>query len=115
MTTANAAVTMMAGNYHEILVTVQNTVGNAIDLTNVRIIKWSLAVNENSDPVLEKSYPASGINLTDPTAGQFTIVLSGVETANITPRVYYQEANYDLYGKTVTALVGTLRIRPTII
>lgn len=114
MASINSSLTVYQGEYKEILVTVQNSANQAIDLTNVRLIKWALSETEQSAVLLQKSFPASGITHGG-SNGIYTIVLSGVDTESLTPGVYYHEAQYDLGGKTVTSIVGSIRIRPTII
>lgn len=111
----NSSITMQAGEYREINVAVQNSSGAAIDLSSVTLIKWALAQTDRSAPLVVKSYPASGIRIDNPVNGIFTVVVSGVDTRSLTPGNYYQEAFYDQSGRTVNALVGTVRIRPTII
>lgn len=109
MVSANSFFTIYKGEYKEVVVSVQ------LDLTNARLIKWCLsAEDDDTTALLTKSYPASGI-IHSGSGGTFTIVLSGVDTTSLTPGLYVQRAYYDLNGKTVESVVGTVRIRPTII
>ena len=111
----NSSVTMHLGEYRELNVSVQNSAGSAIDLSNVTSITWAMAQNENSTSLLTKSYPNNGIGIDTPANGIFTVVLSGVDTSSLSPGNYYHEAIYDLGGKTINALAGTIKLRPTII
>lgn len=111
----NSSITIQAGEYRELDVAVQNSAGSAIDLSSVTAIDWAMASTDRSTPVLTKSYPGSGIRIDTPANGIFTVVLSGVDTRNLLPGNYYQEAAYNLGGKTINTLVGTIRLRPTII
>jgi hypothetical protein len=111
----NSFVSMSQGEYKEILVQVQNSAGQPINISGITAINWAMALTENDAPILTKSYPGSGILLSDPTNGYYSIILSGIDTTAVSPRTYYQTARYDLNGKTIESLVGTVRIRPTII
>lgn len=107
---------MKENAYHEIDITVVNSLGVAIALTDVGVIKWAMALDENNPTtLLEKSYPASGILLTNAGAGVFTVVISGVDTSGLGGGTYYQECKYQMYGQEVPTVKGTIKIDPTII
>lgn len=114
MVTTSAHFSMIAGEYRALNVTVQQD-GLTVNLSGVQYVDWALAVNERSEPLFRKSYPTSGVLLSDPTNGVFTVEIDREDTAELEPGIYYHQAQYVINDQTITAFVGTVRIRPTII
>ena len=113
--TTNAYDEIFQGDYKSIAITVEED-GAAVDLTNVTTLHWRLGATENASGILlEKSYPASGITLTDASNGIITVVISGVDTSDLAAGTYWQQLRYDMDAQTKTPRVGTIKIRPIII
>lgn len=100
------------GRHKQIQYTVLDTDGNNVNLVGVDVIKWAASLDERSDPVLERSYPASGIDIVEIASGIFNVVLSGV---TIDAGIYYHEAFYRFGGNDIHIDEGTMWVRPTII
>lgn len=113
--TTNAYDEVFQGDYKSLAITVEDD-GSAVDLTNVTTIHWSVAATDAASGVLlQKSYPASGITLTDAANGVIAVVVSGVDTSNLAAGTYFQQLRYDLNAQTKTPRVGTIKIRPLVI
>ena len=117
MTNNTAFFDLPAGDDRTVTQTVTDSDGDAVDISSAELIKWGLATNETASGtlLLTKSWPASGINLSDPVNGQFQVVLSGNDTSGFAFGTYYQEYSVKYASGDVTTARGTALIRPTII
>lgn len=114
MTNLTTFLSFLQGEYRVITVNVTQD-SSPVDLSTASLIKWSVAQNERSNPVLTKSYPASGITIPSPEDGQFLIQIDSDDTSGLDPGLYYHEAIYVIDDRKIVAIAGALRIRPTII
>lgn len=105
--------TMFAGDSRTITVTVKNDQGAAVDITGATL-KWQAAPSVSGAAVISKT-SGSGIDLTSPSTGVFTITLDGADTDALGEGVFYHEAEMVLAGDTSTVLTGSMVVEKTLI
>jgi hypothetical protein len=110
MTARNQNFEMFCGDTREIVVTVRDASGSAIDLTGATVL-WTLSRSDRCDAEVSKSSPSEGIVLTSAASGQFTITLDADDTEDLDPGDYYHEAEVtDSSGRVSTVLTGRARL-----
>lgn len=113
MTAKNQNFEMFCGDTHELPVTVRDSSGALKDITGAAVA-WALAKSVKCDPEFTKA-TGSGIALTDPSNGLFTVTLNPADTLNLCPGDYYHEAEVtDSSGRVVTVMTGRVRLLPSI-
>jgi hypothetical protein len=99
---------MFSGNNKQLVVTVLDAPnGSVVDITGATAVKWQLfhAAAASTDPVISKTL-VSGITLSDPTAGQFTVLLSSTDTAGLSGKYYYEAEVTDVSSRKETVASG---------
>jgi hypothetical protein len=90
--------------------------GVSVDITNVELIIWSIAKNDDPDQVaLRRSYPASGIVITSGMDGRYRVIVSGAATATLDVGDYTEQYRYVLDNKPFTLDSDIFRVKPTIL
>ena len=95
---------MWSGDDKTITVTVYDNDDVVVDITGATIT-WELSQNVDSTALISKTV-GSGITLSDPTNGIFTIALDPADTASLSGRYYHEAEITDAAGDVSTALVG---------
>ena len=114
MTAIAQNVTMYAGDHKNLVVTVTNAAGAAVNLTGATI-RWVLAKSAGSAVVVDKSTGGHGITITPGTGGVFTVALVPADTEGLLG-VYYHEASVvDTLSNVITVLTGAMAIEPSAI
>lgn len=114
MTSLNQNITIFAGDTKNVAVTVEDDADVAIDITGVTIeyvVKKSAldaAIAQISKTV------GSGLTLTTPLSGIFTINFLPADTQSLGYQEYYHEAELtDLSGNISTIFTGILTLEPS--
>ena len=103
-----------AGDSRDIVVTVADSQGAAVDLTGAAIA-WQLARSAGSAaPAVSKSLGA-GIAITDGPNGVFTVTLDPADTEGLTGLCYHEAEVTDAAGNRSTVLSGVATVIPTLI
>lgn len=102
MTTVNQNFNIYAGNTKKIIVTVKDDNDVALNLTNSSI-KWGYS------DVLKTT--SSGISLSNPTGGEFTITLNPTDTQNKNGTFTHSCELTDAIGNVTTILIGSITIK----
>jgi hypothetical protein len=105
----SANFTIYQGDSRDLFVSVTDLDGAVVNITGATI-KWVLVNNDTV--VLEKSTPSSsGINITNPTGGQFTISILPNETLTLSAGDCTHEARLtDSNGKSSLIFKDTLTV-----
>lgn len=104
---------MVAGDSKTLVITVRNSVGDPVNITG-STIKWQAARSLGKASIISKT-TSSGISLSDPTNGIFTVTLNPDDTEDLRG-VYHHEAQVtDASNNISTVLSGTMTIRPPLI
>ena len=109
MTKQNQDFTIWSGDDKVITVTVYDNDDVIVDIT-AATITWQLSQNVNSAALITKTV-GSGIALSDPTNGQFTVTLDPADTASLSGRYYHEAEITDSSGNVNTGLVGHATIK----
>ena len=109
MTKQNQDFLMWSGDNKTITVTVYDNDDVVVDITNVAIT-WELSQNVDSVALISKT-AGSGITLSDPTNGIFTITLDPANTGSLSGRYYHEAEITDLSGDISTVMVGHATIK----
>jgi len=104
---------MNSGDTKIITVIVKDADG-ILDISNATV-KWQMAKQINSTPVVQKSTGA-GITLTDPVNGVFEILLEPADTDGLGGKLWYHEGEIKLVdGTTSTIISGQINMLKTLI
>lgn len=98
----------------EILMTIYDADDNVVDLTGATAIEFAMSLNENTDPLIEKSYPSDGISLIGPAQGQYLIRIDSADITGMTGN-HYWESRVTLDGEISTVVRGIIKLYETII
>lgn len=109
MTKQNQDFLMWSGDDKVITVTVYDNDDNVVNITGATIT-WQLSQNIDSSALITKTV-GSGIALSDPVNGQFTITLEPADTASLAGRYYHEAQITDSSGDISTGLVGHATIK----
>lgn len=114
MTEAAQNFKMVKGNDVDVAVVVRDEAGVVRDLTGATV-KFAMAIDRASAPVLTKTTP-TGITLSDPLNGEFTIKFDPVDTTNLAEGMYVFEAETtDSSGNIVAVTLGRILLYNSII
>lgn len=98
-----------AGDSRDIVVTVTDSQGGAVDLTGAAIA-WQLARSADAaSPAVFKSL-GTGISITDGPNGVFTVTLDSADTEGLTGLYYHEAEVTDTAGNRSTVLSGVATI-----
>ena len=109
MTKQNQDFLMWSGDDKTITVTVYDNDDVVVDITGATIT-WELSLNVDSAALISKTV-GSGITLSDPTNGVFTITLDPTDTDSLSGRYYHEAEITDSSGDISTALIGHATIK----
>lgn len=105
---------MFEGDTKDIVVTVTDSAGAAVDLTGA-VIAWQMARTARSaTPAVAKSV-GSGIVITDAPGGICTISLDSSDTGGLSGDFYHELEVTDAQANITTVLSGTVTIKPALI
>lgn len=105
--------TIYAGDTVELSVSVTDSITGAAKNITGATIKWVLYNSRSSTATLTKT-TASGITITDGVGGLYIITATPVETAAITPDIYYHESEItDSGGRVSTVFTGNITVKPS--
>ncbi len=114
MTIAAQNFDMVKGNDVDVAIIVKDLAGNVKDITDATV-KFAMAVDRQSTPVLTKATP-TGITLSDPVNGEFTIHFDPADTTNLAEGMYVFEAETtDQSGNIVAVTLGRILLYNSII
>lgn len=111
MTRKNQYFSMVAGDDQDLVVTVKNEAGVVVDITG-STIKWAMKKTVNGQAQVSKT-TTSGITLTTPSSGVFTISLGSVDTQTLSGRYYHEAELTNNIGKKKTIMTGFANIEPS--
>lgn len=105
--------TIYAGDTVELLVAVTDSItGLAKNITGATI-KWVL-YNERTQAAVVNKTTSSGIAITDAAGGLYTVTVSALETATLTPEAFYHESEVtDSSGRVSTVFTGHIVVLPS--
>lgn len=109
MTYSNQDLLLWSGDDKVITVTVYDNDDAIVNITSATIT-WQLSHNVSSAALISKTV-GSGISLSDPSNGQFTITLDPADTASLSGRYYHEAEITDIGGNVSTAMVGHATIK----
>ena len=113
MTATAQDLTMWAGDTKTLTVTVTDGAGAAKNITSATI-SWKLLDEQGGTVRLTKTV-GSGIALTTPTSGIFTVSIATGYTSSLVAGKYYHEANVtDSSSNVSTVLIGVITLRRAI-
>jgi hypothetical protein len=98
-----------SGDDKVITVTVYDNDDVVVDITSATIT-YQLSQNVKSAAIISKTV-GSGITLTDPTSGVFTITFDPADTASLSGRYYHECEITDTSGDVSTGFVGYATIK----
>ncbi|WP_192246054.1 hypothetical protein [Mesorhizobium silamurunense] len=105
---------MYAGDTKIVLVIVRDENNDLVDITGWTF-RWRLAKNVKSSPLVSKA-SGTGIQLTDPSNGEFEVAINAADTDGFKGGVYYHEAEgVSFAGSVATVVTGAVTIKPTLI
>ncbi len=114
MTEVDQSFEMWAGNDIDLNFSIVDSTGSPVDLTTATTLEWVLHADvQDGNPLIQKSI-GSGITITNPGGGQFTITLLPADTATLSGN-YYHECELNMGGKDNTLFTGAAKINPTAI
>lgn len=99
---------MFSGNNKEIVITVYDKPnGSIVDISGATAVAWQLfrAAITATTPVISKSL-VSGVTLSNPTNGQFTVSLSASDTTGLSGKYYYEAELTDSGARRETVASG---------
>ena len=106
--------TLTAGDTKSLVITVKDNEGVAVDITGASV-KWQAARSFGKASAISKATGGSGIVLTNPSTGVFTVTLDADDTEDLKGQ-FYHEAQVTLADGTIaTVLFGTMKINPALI
>ena len=103
---------MYSGNAKVLVFTVYDKPnGTVVNITGATPVKFQIFHDSPvaADPVLSKDL-TSGITLSSPTAGQFTVTLASADTAGFSGRYYYEAEVTDSSSRKETVATGYINI-----
>jgi len=111
---SNQNASMHSGDDKELVITINDSSGNAIDLSGLVSAKWSCSKKKSdgsfsSTPVVSKSL-VSGISVTDAANGELTVTLAQADTKDLSGSFYQELELVDSANKKQTVMTGTLTI-----
>ena len=110
MTSINQDFTMYAGDSKTLTVTVTDGAGAAKNITSATIT-WKMLEEQGGTVKLTKTV-GSGIALTTPSSGIFTVTIAAADTSAFLAGQYYHEAEVTDSGSLVsTVLTGTITLK----
>ena len=109
MTYASQDILIYSGDDKVITVTVYDNDDAIVDITGVTIT-WQLSQNVSSAALITKTV-GSGITLSDPTSGVFTITLDPADTNSLSGRYYHECEITDSSSDVSTGFVGHATIK----
>jgi hypothetical protein len=104
---------MTAGDTKTLVVTVRDAEGTAVNLTG-STIKWQAKRSLGKAASLSK-VSASGITLTDPTNGEFSVALDPSDTEDLVGLFHHEAEVTAADGTISTVLRGTMKINRALI
>ena len=103
-----------AGDSRELVVTVSDSQGAAVDLSGAAIA-WQLARSAGAAaPAVAKAL-GSGIVITDGPNGVFTVMLDPADSETLSGLYYHEAEVTDAAGQRSTVLSGVATVVPTLI
>lgn len=103
-----------SGDTITITVTVTDSAGAAVDLTGASI-RWSARKLGEADNAIEKTTSAGEVELTDPTAGEFEVVLEPADTASLAGVYQHESEITDVAGGVTTVATGAMTLTEDVI
>jgi hypothetical protein len=103
-----------AGDSRDIVVTVTDSQGAAVDLTGAAVA-WQLARSAGSAAAVVSKSLGAGIAITDGPNGVFTVTLDPADTESLTGLYYHEAEVTDAAGNRSTVLTGVATVIPTLI
>jgi len=103
---------MYSGNAKVLVFTVYDKPnGDVVNITGATAVKFQIFHDSpaTGDPVVSKTL-GSGITLSDPTNGQFTVTLTSVNTSGFSGRYYYEAEVTDSSSRVETVATGYINI-----
>lgn len=111
MTKKNQNFEMYAGDTKDIVITVTNANGAVVNLSGASV-RWALKKNVSASQNAYKT-TSSGVTLTSPSAGVFTVRLSAGDTQGLQGRYYHEAEVTDVLGNVSTVTTGYVTIEPS--
>lgn len=98
----------------EILITVYDNENSVVNLSGVNLIQFAISIDENStENEILKSYPASGIELINPTNGQYLVTIPNGDVSDMLGE-YYWESRVTINSESSTVAKGIIRIKNSV-
>lgn len=114
MTKINRTREIFEGDTVNLVVSVEDSSGNAYNLAGVQEITFALARNENDTPIISKSQTDGEITVQDASGGTYQIKIEDGDTDGLSGQYYWDSeitaSNDDVY----TVAAGRFVIRPSL-
>jgi hypothetical protein len=111
MTTSSQDFTIYAGDAANVIFTIKDGAGNAIDLSGVTEIEWNAQRDLQTAVVIDKTKTGGAITLVGGgTGGQFKLALTSVDTAPLSNYYIHQARITDSTGNVSTVTLGRMQV-----
>jgi len=110
----NRELEMHAGDDLKIDVTVNDSSGDAVDISAATVIIFGISLVKRGATIFTKTLTA-GITITNGPLGQLRITLDAADTAGLNPRTYFHELKVVISGERDTVLVGNFVLLESIL
>lgn len=105
--------TMWAGDTKTLSISVQNSAGNAQDITGATF-NWALKIATGNRRTLLTKSSSDGITITNATAGTLTVAIVTADTRSLKGTYTHELEMTDSAGNISTVLTGTVTINESI-